>query len=1800
MAEQNNSTSSNDSKSFDKSLNKDVNDFHLPTNEWSGARNAINNSITGDLGKLGNEPANLLCLTTDLKYPIIGFIHIIEDKWAVFSTDSVNSEIGLFVESNCGVPDPIKNPAYSVVVNAACLNFKPENLIIGVSRATSTCTYKLYWDDGLNPSRVLEIDVDNPLNNLPFLPPPAPPGTNNPNSPIPWVQNCVDSNGPAPGGCIICTNTPVLDCDKLRLAQFMSPICPRVANGVSGGNLLNGSYLVAMAYAIKGQKISDWYVSNVQSLWTQGNSSGSLDVFIDSIDLDFDEILVTLISVVNQQAVGRDAGIYSTRQTRLSFDIINDAWPAVPVEQLPIMTPIVDKSDAMYAVGDYLIRVGPTNKQDFNYQPLANQIVAKWQSVEYPGDYYAKGGNKTNYMRDEVYAFFIQWIYDTGDKSASYHIPGRPAFPPDLFPEAPGVGNAFQGDTFSWQVNNTATAIPIAPVPQSDGGVLIGEGYMGYWESTEFYPDKTPQIWNADSQCWSSLTPNLIPNCTEPIPPIPYPGTVAGNASYNLCGTPIRHHKFPEDNLVAATNRYNAGLGTTIRIMGVKFENVRAPRDNSGNLIPGIIGYRILRGTRNGNKTIIAKGMINNMHEYTVPGSTKSHYMPNYPYNDLEADPFLSTTKTFTSSSFNPLGNGGGVQGDTPFPGGFGSLQFSPNYVTFHSPDTNFKDPFLSAKELRIYQNIHGDVTGKFELSEKHPREKLMTDYVFLVSAIGGLGIAALNLNGERTTNTNVPNYQGFSYRELYSKTADYDLDHGGNNTLQPGGVQTYGPAMPNAGTLTQTTGATTNVNENTTGDVTNSAPIKAGFASAPDPDFWDTLLIQGPLVTQLGFFNAYAGTVGLSNLIGATTGSAGPADSLKTQAGLMNNDAAIFNAGGSWAYGTTNISYKDGQQNRIPSFLNTVVALPTFLNYFSDGTDGFIRLILAILRYRDYAVRYHSHGFYNKTDSKPTVFRTTLAAQQYIDPEILDYQPGVAINNLYRQRTVVLEMGKSFGVDIAPPPVIDKTRYDAAGLTAPGFWDVNIFNNPIYTIEDLCSKEITGSQTKNNGQICSSYYAALKVRIDNQYGQLNRIVQVPIDNCYVPVTINKVTKQIVPGKGNFTKSLFGGDTYVNRYTEKNNFQFFYDWLYGEPEGAQFNYQQHNMIPYPKYWANFNKFQTSDFTTSFTAFLINPVNWPNIGNPGTIITPRDYYALDGPGNSGPWVTNIKDNFRFDKRGWFYLFNSGIRDFFVESEINLAQRERGELQAERFYNPYFGGNSKDLTTTDIIKVGNYYKYDESLSIAKLFINYASWASTQSPSYNPYIAETCFLYQPKRVIYSLPAQFEGLRDGWKIFLPNNYQDFLNIVTCIKPVNKSGAMIFFDAASPVQFQGTDQLQTDLGTKLTIGDGGLFTQPLQALINVDASHEYASCQNRLSVINTPAGLFWMSQNQGKVFSLADGIKEVSNINLKWWFAKYLPYKIIEDFPDFALIDNPVIGVGCQSIYDNQNGLIYFCKKDYILRKDITETLTYVGSNKFKVVETGAPVVLGNPLFFEDASWTISYDPKTGGWLSQHDWHPTLNMPGKNTFMTVNPTDKKGIWIHNTRCDLYANYYGKNYPFEVEFIVNSGQQINTLRSIEYIMEVYKYAENCYDRFHVLDFNFDEAVIYNTEQVSGLLKLNLSPLNNPFGLLNYPVVGPTDIQILFTKKENKYRFNQFWDITDDRGEFFNPAIPGFAQRPIWDTEPNGYIRTLNPSNLNYSKDPFQRKKFRHYTVSVLLRRKVSGDKKMLVMIANVKNLYSPR
>lgn len=1601
-----------ESQSFDEGLNEDIKDFHLSKKSWTQARNAINNSQVGDLGDIGNEPSNKFC--TEAPYTIIGGIHLEADKWAIFSTNNIGSEIGIFEEGTC---------SYTRVVNDPCLNFSKIHLIKGAARELHDCTFQIYWDDGENPTRTMNLEN------------------------VPWIQNCSVIDG-----CQICEDTTQLDCDKIRLAPFVKTPCVHIKKGASGGGLLNGSYYIVIGYTINQQLIGDYSIpSNVQGLFFHENATGSIDIEIESMDPDFEEFELVLVSIVNQETSARRVGYYSTRQTRITIDAIDNRWPSIPIENIPLRRPVIDKSDALYSAGEYLLRVGPTSKFDFNYQPLANQIGTKWVSVEYPADYYRKGGNNTGYMRDEVYPFFIRWIYDTGDKSPSFHIPGRAANTTDfdIISSADAEPEVSQGITsYRWIVQNTASITSIATIPQDDGGVQVAEGLMGYWESTEFYDDDKPQIWNAD---------------------------IMGHSEWDLCGKPIRHHRFP-DNITGGsdiTNHYSSG-GENIRVLGVKFENIQPPVDNDGNPITNVVGYEILRGSREGNKTVIAKGMINNMFKYDIEGgiTNRQGLYPNYPYNDLGADPYLSQTDV----SYEPLNGGSNPQGLLNYNP---ITEYSQGHFTFHSPDTQYKNPFLSPSEIKIYGQLVGTTEGHFAFPDKHPKHKFVTDYVFWASIIGGIGLAMIALNGKRTT------------KVLSAQT----INLGGSGIAPAIGGLFAQPGV--AGVPDFNAAGLTAVN---TAYGTVVLPLEQGYGS----------ITLGSNFIGLDNVAFYGGIQAANAALSAAPGVIGPRREYTQESGI---------------YG------------EVPTIMAALQALPTFSYYFTEGVDSIINAIKAFSPYRQHALQYLSHCLYDEfIPPQVNNNRRVVNLASYLDGQIQDFGTGHRINNLFRGRCVALETS----------PIADAVGDNSKVTltTAPVTYD-----DPLVPF---------------NRQ-AGSHYVALKERIRNQYGQIENIIQVPASSCTIPTSDS--TSPII----------FGGDIYIGRHTEKNTKFFFTQWLYDQLDGSEFNYHLNQMHPYSAYWMDTESFDFNEFINSFGAAFANISSFFS-----TIVTPSDKHCFDRNPSGGGFFT-VRD-------AYMYLFNSGVRDFFVESEVNVEYRDWGDNDAQRHYDWERYTDLNSLFNTGIIKSGNYFKYDYSLSISRLFNNYISWGNTHLRSYDPLIAEQCYNYRPDRVYYSLPQQLENIKDYWRVFLPNNYRDFKSRITSIKTVNKSGIMFLFENESPVQFLGVDQLQTDAGTKITIGDGGLFNQPLQNLLNSDRPYEYGSCQNRLSVVNTPAGIFWISQNQGKIFQLSNGIKEISMRDLKWWFANYLPYKLLKQFPDFELTDNPVIGIGCQAIYDNLNQLVYFCKRDFVLRDDIVDVVTYVSEDDF-LVNGILPIKLGDSRYFKSASWTVSYDPKAEEWISYHDWHPNLLLPGKNTFMSIL---NNGIWIHNLRCDSYCNFYGVDYPFEVEYTINTVQTVNALRSVEYQLEAYKFAENCFDRYHVLDFNFDEATVYNSEQCSGLLRLNPLPKNDLQTELQYPIIGPTAINILYSKEEQRYRFNQFWDITDDRGEFST------AERMIWNTEPNGYVRVLNPTNLNYNKSQLQRKKFRHYENAVLLRRRISGNRKMIVILSNNKNLVSPR
>ncbi len=710
---------------------------------------------------------------------------------------------------------------------------------------------------------------------------------------------------------------------------------------------------------------------------------------------------------------------------------------------------------------------------------------------------------------------------------------------------------------------------------------------------------------------------------------------------------------------------------------------------------------------------------------------------------------------------------------------------------------------------------------------------------------------------------------------------------------------------------------------------------------------------------------------------------------------------------------------------------------------------------------------------------------------------------------------------------------------------------------------------------------------------------------------------------------------MFGGDTYINRYTEKDSMCFFYDWLYDQPDGYEYNYFLRSMIPNPRFRLNSRLYDIQDLANALDISAILTILTPPVNDspfpPGEGILPSDFYNLDYYVNSVKRYKYSNDTaadypgFFTCKDSYFYLAVSSIKDFFVESEVLVDFRSQPENIAKKYYNPYnfTDYNAMFDTNPNVLGVNSTNQYDYSLSVSKLYNQYFSLGTVQSRYYDPNVADLCYTYYPNRIIYSLPQQDEMVKDSWFVYLVNNYKAFKSQVSGVKSINKSGIVITFKNDSPIMYQGVDTLQTDLGTKVTLGDGGLFSQPPQQLTNADKPYEYGASQNRLSVISTPVGIYYMSQAAGKIFSVGEGLQEISQQGMKWWFTLFLPYKLLTDFPLYPYTDNPVAGIGCQSVFDNTNTILYFCKKDYQLKDQYKGKVTYVplkGDNTgdyFMITGNNtAQFKLGDPTIFRDASWTISYDPKNQFWISFHDWHPDLLMPTKDVFISTKGT---GGWRHNWICDKYCNYYGVDYACEIDVPVVTGQSVTTTRSIEYILEAYRKADNCVDSHHVLDYNFDTAVVYNSEQVSGYLNLNVYPKNDLVLARQFPRVNPntlTSFDILFSKEENKYRFSQFWDITKDRGEFpigsqypagQGPYVSGtttlignYTNQSTWVTEPDGFRRVLNQNNLDYQKPEFQRKKFRHYMSFVNLKKNISGNTNIILKINNSKNEISFR
>jgi len=1789
---------------FIKGMNKDTDSAYFDKQSWYHARNLINNSVDGDLGVVGNEPANLRC--AKIPYTVIGGIHLYGDQWVIYSTNDILSEIGLFDDSEC---------KYTTLVNDDCLNFNKDNLIIGAAKENFDCTWQVYWDDGLNPSRTLNIDN------------------------IPYVQ-IIDPNTPAGSTCINYINAEplMLDCERIRLAPLIDIPCIELEKADQGGLLENGSYQVYAAYCINEKPVTDYLgISNIQPIWSREDTQGSLTIKLSNLDTEFDQLQIVVRSRVKGQPTNRILGLYSTETKSINIDYINPELPAVQPSTLQRRIPTYEKSEGMFVVNDYLIRSQPTEQFDFNYQPLANNIQTYWTSTQYRSNYYREGGNKPTLLRDEQYAFFIRFVYNTGEKSASYHIPGRAPQAADLV--AIGAPNNFDNSP-TWRAANTASSQPGNPFVASligtttdDGGTIVDGGLMGFWESTEVYS--------------------------------PTDSTRYGN----LCGQPIRHHKIP-DETVPGIGTTLTGANETIHVIGAAFDNIAPPVDNDGNVIPNIIGYEILVGSRAGNRSILAKGIMKHMFRFRrtqndgvrntqgAPDNfaTGTGLMPNYPFNDLRADPYLvgrdsnGVSQLPWYAQFGTVPEENWQRGNMNQADGREFNAIDARTFTFHSPELNFSRLYLNPTTVKIYKTVSGTVMGRFKKSEDHPRMKLLKNRAATVAALIGVGYALAEMRGKR--NYKIDTMQSHSIGEFGA----YGLGSGTHMSpfIGPGTAQ----AAANVGTSSASIwlGAAADVVFNTAVD------IGAIFGA-------------GKIVRQIGT-PIYQQVEVASTALSA--GHIGPKRS---------------------------IQYMGTDFSSVPTIMSIAIGIISFLNYVAVGGDKIIDLILNLIGFQNYAMKYISHGYYqNETPFLGTQFRQSVDRARYIKSAIQSFDGQDIIYNNLRPATVVFRTSTPWGDSL--PGInggpIDNTKF-TIGAGANG-----------------CAGNGTSSMSwYNPGEEVEStavaHYMSFKTLMDNQYGQLDSIIQLTTQNCFYFRTQQNVDPDgnllpIIPQDRFSTDTVYAGDSYICRYTEKSIMPFFFDFLKEGRDGLPFDYSKYANVPFPRFWMNTEKFRMDQFVRPITnlrfrwantealpsgyynmdcpenggycapqgvfqpntigtgaganfgegqlagatlqdgsspgfgginqnttgttgtssmggnawidltdqwnidnsnaafnnrfqviqispggnggtdipyqinmtsnnprwtilgagqdeitltpaAGVTNPVpttpgnpagpplaepftttpnfnvtvdshgyatpldsdgNGPDTGN-GGLSTPSPcnetwqdftagdadederfipnsfngtgqatcravfdwstgtflgitsnanavgYYASNSPvittGGSGDEsdfiigdsltfindtaTENIKNNGVFCannvllvqgaftktladtadlengvqaggpgnldaivddaeqnaqnslfvtnnnpvgngqatgglfviKTGYMYTHNCGINDFWVESSMNLAYRDYEDVPRKQHYDDENFTDLVELFHAKIINFDNYYFYDRSTSVDKFWGS--SWGRIQPSYYDPLIAESCFIKYPKRLLYSVPAtgfqdkatlsnKNDAKQDFWRVYLTENFRDFKAKVTTIKPINETGALIFFPTMSPKMFQGQDRLQLS-NTKLTIGDGGLFSQAFQNITNSDVSHEYGSCESARSVLNTPFGIFFASQAQGKIFQYrpGGGLTPISDQGMKWWMNKFLPSKLLEYFPLIEdcpeAVDNPVNGAGIQTVYDPNNDIVYFCKKDFIPLPQFQDNdcIEYIPCEGFIYNATnceGLPQVPSCP-----EGYTLIQDPVTG-----------------------------------------------------------------------------------------------------------------------------------------------------------------------------------------------------------------------------------------
>jgi len=1446
-----------------------------------------------------NEPGNEFCLKFPQGFLLIGDHFIGElNKHIFFITNPIteDSQIGYMDNNDC---------IYQKLAEGKCLKFNVNHPIHKVVHKITNCTTEIYWTDGLNPRRYLDI------NNVPYL--------------LASQSELCDP---------IYTNQ--LDCNQLKIQPDFSIPFLKVVDVISGGELKAGTVQFAVQY-------SDAASNAFTSYYSITNPTPIADPAITTVNYDYNVGKSVVLDITNLDTTGKyqyyNLAAIITVNNITSVQLVGTyfiessynqvIYTGQNVENIRLVIadifekyPYYDIAQDLTAVQDILVWDNLTAIDRINYQSIASQINLYWQTYKIPStENYADELNATNlrgYLRDEVYAFEIVFLLKNGKQTDGFHIPGREInlndlqHPNILDTDPDFIGEPTANTNFSpyWKIYNTATVIGSATGDNIGSATPYEYGEFAYWESTEKYP--------CNELLWG-----------------------------DLAGKPIRHHKFP-DVLVSPIfeNPIYAYSGT--EIVPVMQNNAVFPigvRIDPGQITAlinassltteqknDIIAYKIVRGDRGTNKSVVAKGILRNIGAYQREEQT--FYYPNYPYNDVNEDPFLNAN----NNAFNQISDPWLVIAQTD-----GTYEYTDPNTNKASKKTMVAGQtyeFCSTTRPLVLEGTANVGPGNFD--------------VWYISGCNSCQGYRVNWASPfSTTNSvsteNSPWIDGFSNifgggcSEIRAVTAV-----GGNigdqcdnpsicfcccdstiNFIPPATQPAPVPGQPYSVNFTRGRRSSLNCKGETPLFPFNDEQLNyRQIFNSPETSFGQPFL-----------------------------------------GNILKLENVIFGAGKAhFVQVNSNAKYKllteEAQRDALASSENLAgITSPFNAAAMFAAYQAYLTIYINGITRKNYAYSFNSiasYDYFGNIENGVGIKQRKIDFTRYLIPGVQSVgEPGgININNFERESSVYIKTIESN--DIVPVSPFSFPS-DTPSLVVGG--NSIITDKSRFTIG---SSNMCNAPGKEQPISVVSYYASMKNLFVNQWGQI-----------YSYNTIDTGFQQNINTTNTNIATVFGGDTFISRFTFKTKLPYFIDNRVNAPDDSDIFYDEIGNIAYPKYWHSARSI-LKDYTAR--------------GQVMTNIVSYKANSFDCP-NYDPVTGNIKATSGSNRTfydGYFYLFAYGVPNFYCETSYNLDLRQAFNNREGDFWPHVSTGIPDNWVQEDFVSIQNDNTYAYNVTFSKQ--NKENTFTHLPPDWDD---SFCYTNYPFRAIYSDSQNIDSDNrvNSWLTYRSLSYFDFpqnYGKLASLDGIQNRAILARFENKT-LLYGNLLTIDTSNPQAAYVGNPSLF-KGAPPIDFAETDLGYVGSQNKF-LLKIPQGQITVDAKRGQVF-LISGTQAVDlsafGSGMNRFFTDHLAFEILRYFPSIN-IDNHYTSIGLHGVYDSKFDRIVLTKLDYIpidndVKYDDVLKQFYV-EDDVQGIKIRTQVYLTDSDYFCNKSWTVSFNMNTKSWVSFHTYIPNFYIAENNFF---------------------------------------------------------------------------------------------------------------------------------------------------------------------------------------------------------------------